>query len=242
MIKTQNLVPEIYYKESRDFQFFGRLYDMLFNYLKTEIDLIRSFPLNNNQDTDFLELILRTLGFRSKRDYQTNQLQALASCWVDLVRNKGSLQSIENLVKCILRAENITGSFLITYDINSYDIPTVVIQIPDLISSQESSLIEEALNYLMPIGVGFVVQDTSVMSDFEPMNLYIEERTSLNRVKRSQLRSLAKNVNEVIDETEETSGYTGTYEDRGTGDTGREGKVKVGSIKVGAIAKKKSEE
>lgn len=80
MIKTQTLTPEIYYKQSRDFQFFGRLYDVLFNYLKTEIDLIRSFPLNNTQDTSFLELLLRTLGFGNMREYQTNQLIGLARC------------------------------------------------------------------------------------------------------------------------------------------------------------------
>jgi hypothetical protein len=79
MIKTQLLTPEVYYKESRDFQLFGRLYDSVFNYLKTEIDLIKTFPLNNNQDTSFVELLLETLGFRNLREYQTNQLLALAS-------------------------------------------------------------------------------------------------------------------------------------------------------------------
>ena len=78
MIKTQKLTPEVYYKESRDFQFFGRLYDVLFNYLKTETDLIRSFPLNNTQNTIFAELILKTLGFRNLREYQLDQLLAVA--------------------------------------------------------------------------------------------------------------------------------------------------------------------
>ena len=77
MIKTQLLTPEVYYKESRDFQFFGRLYDIIFNYLKTEIDLIRSFPNNNTQDTKFLELILKTLNFRNLREYQLDQLHYL---------------------------------------------------------------------------------------------------------------------------------------------------------------------
>lgn len=79
MIKTQTLTPGIYYKESRDFQLFGRLYDGIFNYLKTEIDLISKFPLQNNQDTSFVELLLKTLGFRNLREYQTDQLLKLAS-------------------------------------------------------------------------------------------------------------------------------------------------------------------
>ena len=79
MIKTQFLVPEYYYKESRDFQLFGRLYDVVFNYLKTEIDLIRSFPANNTQSTTFLELVLRTLGLNLKRNYEINQLRDLVT-------------------------------------------------------------------------------------------------------------------------------------------------------------------
>lgn len=79
MLKTQQLTPEVYYKESRDFQFFGRLYDGVLNYLKTEIDLIKAFPLQNTQDTAFVELLLKTLGFRNLRQYQTEQLIGLAS-------------------------------------------------------------------------------------------------------------------------------------------------------------------
>ena len=38
MIKLQNLTPEVYYKESRVFQFIGRLYDIVLNSVKTETD------------------------------------------------------------------------------------------------------------------------------------------------------------------------------------------------------------
>ena len=31
MIKTQNKVPSVYYKESRDFQLLGRIKDVIFN-------------------------------------------------------------------------------------------------------------------------------------------------------------------------------------------------------------------
>ena len=45
MIKLQNYTPEIYYKESRDFQFIGRLYDLVLNSIKTEVDLLYYLPL-----------------------------------------------------------------------------------------------------------------------------------------------------------------------------------------------------
>ena len=42
MIKLQELTPSVYYEQSRDFQFIGRLYDIVLNYIKTNADnLIR---------------------------------------------------------------------------------------------------------------------------------------------------------------------------------------------------------
>ena len=39
MIKLQDYTPDIYYSESRDFQFIGRLFDLVLNYVKTNVDI-----------------------------------------------------------------------------------------------------------------------------------------------------------------------------------------------------------
>lgn len=195
MIKTQTLTPEVYYNQSRDFQFLGRLYDVVFNYLKTEIDLIRSFPLDNTQDTRFLELILKTLGFRNTRQYQLNQLRAVASGWISIIKNKGSLAAIKQAIGLILRVQDISNKYDIEVitDKDVFDIPTVVIKMKDLISSEESSLLEEILNYILPVGIGYVIQDVSYFDDTTPLYLEAEENVALKRVEDgSQLASLAK--------------------------------------------------
>ena len=235
MIKTQLLTPEVYYKESRDFQLFGRLYDSIFSYLKTEIDLVKTFPLNNNQDTSFVELLLKTLGFRNLREYQTDQLLALASIWVKTIKNKGSLQAIKDVVNLILRTENITNPAEIVLDTVNQEMPTVVIKIKDLISSQESSLLEEALNYILPIGTAYIIQDVSVLNSFIPMTINLEENTSLAEVEREDISSLAKGRDLVETSISGAQAHTGTFTD----DYKEEDKMKQGSIRVGTLQKKK---
>lgn len=238
MIKTQTLTPEVYYKESRDFQLFGRLYDVLFNYLKTEIDLIRSFPLNNTQDTSFLELLLRTLGFGNLREYQTNQLIALARCWMSIIRNKGSMKAVEDSVKLILRTQNISNDFNISLDTEDFNgIPTVVIRIRDLISSDESALLEEILNYILPIGVSYVIQDVNTLGDIEPMIITMEESTSLGTASIRDLSTLARTSDDRIgiDLESSISGHTGTFEQQQSDD------ITKGSIRIGKVARRGKE-
>ena len=248
MIKTQLLTPEVYYKESRDFQFFGRLYDIIFNYLKTEIDLIRSFPNNNTQDTKFLELILKTLNFRNLREYQLDQLHYLINEWVYIIQNKGSKEAVDKAIRLILRMENIKEDYELEYDTVSYDIPIILIQIKNMVSSQESSLLEEILNYILPIGVGYIIQNVALLNDITPMSIKLEEHTSLREVKRKQLGSLAKSKGEKIESDENNpiikDVYTGTFEKEYFGEEYGDDKVDrsrldKGSIRVETLIDKK---
>ena len=234
MIKTQKLTPEIYYKESRDFQFFGRLYDVLFNYLKTETDLIRSFPLNNTQNTIFAELILKTLGFRNLREYQLDQLLAVAKSWIRIIKNKGSLEAVHDVVRLILRTENLDRKYEVYVENSFFDnVPTIVIRIKDLISSEETSLLEEMLNYILPIGIGYVVQNVSILDNISVGNIMVEEHTSLKESTRKQLSSLAKQNTTMINEEKKASGYSGKFTD----EYAKDDLIEQGNIRVGTINK-----
>ena len=245
MIKTQLLTPEIYYKESRDFQFFGRLYDSIFNYLKTDIDLIKSFPTNNTQDAKFLELLLKTLNFRNLREYQLDQLRYLAKEWIYIIKNKGSMGAVEKAIRLILRLENIKENYNIVYTNSRFDIPTVVVQLKNAISSQESSLLEEILNYILPIGVGYVIQNVAVLDQFEPMTIHLEEHTSLRGVNRVDIGSLAKQKNVYVESDDSIASVgTGSFAEELTEyeeekEVTKTTKITKGSIRVGALVKKK---
>ena len=74
MIRLQDLTPDVYYRKSRDFQFIGRLYDVVLNSVKTNADLINILPVSSlQQDQKLTELLLLTLGFQSKHKYNLVQ-------------------------------------------------------------------------------------------------------------------------------------------------------------------------
>ena len=162
MIKSQNLVPNIYYKESRDFQLFGRIYDIIFNYAKTNIDLMENFPINNYTDSKLIELLARTLGFNNKLSYRNDDLNAICNVFITLMKNKGSLKSIELLVNTILNVSNINNKAKVTLS-DKVQYPLVVINIPDVISNPEVKLLEDVLDYILPIGVCYNIKTTGLV-------------------------------------------------------------------------------
>ena len=146
LIKFQDLTPEVYYKRSRDFQYIGRLFDLVLNNAKMNTDIISSLPLNPDMDPRLLDLLALTLGFKSKHEYNTKQLAALCSIFPFVLRNKGSKLAIETACNALLNAEGITKCALI--EVGNQ---TVSIFLPSELS--DLNLLKDLLNYILPAGM-----------------------------------------------------------------------------------------
>lgn len=192
MIKTENLVPHNYYRESRDFQYFGRLYDIIFNYVKTNVDIMENFPLSNSTDSKLVELLVRTLGFKNKRNYRTDDLVRIASIFVEIIKNKGTNVSIEKLIYTILNLEGINDKPNIIYDKlqlpNNNSIDIIRIIIADDIRNSEIALLEEILDYILPTTVLYTIRSSKEISGLEDLitvQEYVSEDTPINNTNRS---------------------------------------------------------
>ena len=146
LIKFQDLTPEVYYKRSRDFQYIGRLFDLVLNNAKMNTDIISSLPLNPDMDPRLLDLLALTLGFKSKHEHNTTQLAALCSIFPFVLRNKGSKLAIETACNALLNAEGITkeASIEVSNQIVSIFLPS---ELSDL------NLLKDLLNYILPAGM-----------------------------------------------------------------------------------------
>lgn len=213
MIKTQYLTPEIYYKESRDFQFFGRMYDVIFNYVKTNVDLMENFPINQYTDSKLIELLARTLGFKNETDHRNDDLNAICNVFIKLMKQKGSLNAIKTLTKTILNVENISKSCEVTTEDRDGDrkVVSIQIQLPDMISNPEIKLMEEVLDYIMPIGVCYNIKATDVISLNDIGEIQVTEYAragQLKNDKKAYTNVAIANNNEMITtnnvETKET--------------------------------------
>ena len=209
MIRTQDLTPSIYYKESRDFQLFGRLYDIVFNYVKTNVDLMENFPINAHTDSKLIELLARTLGFNNKLNYRNDDLNAICNVFISLMRDKGSLRSIKSLVRTILNVSDINKNHLVSMNTAS-KYPLIEIHVPDVVSNSEIKLLEDVLEYILPIGVCYDIKTTKVSEvDRGTLNLSDVLRSS-NLLDRSSKKYSNINItNEELEMThtdEKTSG------------------------------------
>lgn len=148
MIKLQDYTPDVYYSESRDFQFIGRLFDLVLNYSKTNADILYNLPLSKNSDDQFVELLALTLGFKAKHNYTAKHLKAVCSVFSEIIKNKGTIKAIKIACQAIFHSEGITRPFEYEID-NENHILTIYIP-PEL---QDTTLLLDLCDYVLPAGL-----------------------------------------------------------------------------------------
>lgn len=161
MINTKYLVPEVYYDRSRDFQLMGRTYDIIFNYLKTNIDTISNNPLSNDSDKKLINLVASTLGFKQLHNYNTDQLKAICSVYQLAIRNKGNIQSLKIVLDTLLHVAGISES--VEIDITG---PVIRIMVPPELT--DLTLFYDMLDYILPAGCScFIIKQLRITTPVE---------------------------------------------------------------------------
>lgn len=162
MIRLQDLVPNVYYEKSRDFQFIGRLFDIVLNSVKTNSDTLYNLPSGKNKDERLLNLLAFTLGFQPKHHYNSKQLEAICSVLPLVIKNKGSLNAIIIATNAILHAEGLTQS--LSYSIAPRE--SITLYLPTQLS--DLTLLSDLMNYILPAGLYCnFVKEISKVTDVE---------------------------------------------------------------------------
>lgn len=146
MIQLYNQIPEVYYKQSRDFQFIGRLFDLVLNAVKTNADMLYQIPNGLMNDTQSTEVLAHTLGFKIKHDYDKDQLAALVSIFPTLLKYKGTVTAIKMAGDAMIRASNVIGDFQFSLNNNVLEV-ILPYELTDM------SLFQDLLPYILPAGI-----------------------------------------------------------------------------------------
>ena len=170
MIRLQDYTPEVYYNESRDFQFIGRLYDLLFNHAKTNVDLLEALPLSDNLDSQFVELLSLTLGFRPKHKYTSKHLKAICSCLAEIFRNKGTIKAIKLACNAIFNAEGINEE--LTYELKEEN-THLILYLPATL--YDTTLLTDLFDYILPAGLTCNIIRITKASIAADTNIAIED-------------------------------------------------------------------
>lgn len=148
MIKLQDSTPRVYYNHSRDFQFIGRLYDVVLNSVKTNSCLLYGLPLSDNSDEQLIDLMAMTLGFKSRHKYNVRQLTALCNGFSEIIKNKGNIQSINLAINALLRSEGISEGADVV--VNTDDC-LITLYIPNTL--KDTNLLKDLMTYIIPAGM-----------------------------------------------------------------------------------------
>ena len=150
MIKLQNYTPEVYYKESRDFQFIGRLFDLVLNSIKTETDLLYNIPLSTNSDEKLLELLAMTLGVKPKHQYNARQLKAVCSIFTEILKNKGSIKALKIACEALFNAMDVDQPLDYSFTEGKGKTELDLYIPPDF---EDITILIDLLTYVLPAGM-----------------------------------------------------------------------------------------
>lgn len=187
MIKLQNLTPEVYYKESRDFQLLGRLFDLVLNAVKTDTDLLYNLPLSTNSDEKLLELLALTLGFKPKHQYNARNLKAVCSVFSEILRNKGSIKAIKIACEALFNSMDISQQ--LDYDFTK-DKDNTELNLYIAKDFGDITLLNDLLSYILPAGMSCnIIREFHVLDDSNT-NIGISDnvtKTKINTIDTSKI-------------------------------------------------------
>ena len=198
MIKLQNLTPEVYYKESRDFQLLGRLFDLVLNAVKTDTDLLYNLPLSTNSDEKLLELLALTLGFKPKHQYNAKNLKAVCSVFSEILRNKGSIKAIKIACEALFNSMDISQQ--IDYDFTKGKDNTEL----NLYIAKDFgdiTLLNDLLSYILPAGMSCnIIREFHVLTDSNT-NIGISDSVTKTKINTIETSKIIKDFTDVSNAT-----------------------------------------
>ena len=157
MFKVENHVPEYYLKESRDFQLFPRLDDILFMGQHYEASTINE--LNNPKKCKnlYLKYLAEKVGFYTDKYIPDKVLINIISAFRTAVKNKGTEKGVEQAVIAILKAENSVEEpkFVITTNNLKDEWEQYTINIYTPVKILNEVALREFLKYIIPSGYNY---------------------------------------------------------------------------------------
>ena len=155
MFRLQDNVPQVYVEQSRDFQMFCRLVDIIQNSTKFDIDSVIHILEPFLSNDVMLELLCTKIGFFPKQHYDAEILRYIIAAFPYAVKNKGSVEGVEAIVNAIIRAENVTST---DYDNIGYvfierdDTGGITVDIYANYDIKNRNALNDVFSYILPAG------------------------------------------------------------------------------------------
>lgn len=160
--RVKDSVPEIYLKESRDFQLLCDLYDLVNSGVKFDVDTITHLSDTNLCRDSMLRLLQEKLGLTLRSDVTDSTLRMILKCFPFIIRHKGTRRGVAEMVCLFLNIIHSSGSYVIEIENINNDNNLVtkghgnyVIAIATTVENnrlEELDILEDLLSYVIPTG------------------------------------------------------------------------------------------
>ena len=166
LLRYDEMVPEVYVEQSRDFQLLTRLWAIALNNSKYFADKLKYQNDPENVESSLLLLLQRKVGFFSSKEFTDAEMRGVCKVFYALTRNKGSLLALTEMIRLFFVTQNLqTSAFIntttkVTQEINidnkQYKILDsnksyiVEILIDDV--AKDVTLLQELISYIIPTG------------------------------------------------------------------------------------------
>jgi hypothetical protein len=190
MFRVQDNVPEVYVNQSRDFQLFCHLYDLVFTGVRYSIDSMGYLTDSNRCNRNTVGLLMKKLGMFDDINISEQELKLLLSAFPSIIRNKGNITAIEYVIRVFHRIASIPSSQFFM-DVSKFN-DNYVIEIRLADSSKYIDLIRDILKYVVPSGYIVKVDESTIST----MSTYISisNNLSYNLYKDSEVSIIAEST------------------------------------------------
>lgn len=159
VIRFDEMVPEVYVKESRDFQVISRLFTLGFNNAKYNANELLYLNDANLIDDSLLPLLQRKVGFYTSKEFTSDEIRQVCKVFYSLVRNKGSLEAIEEAIRIFFQIQNINTSAYINIINKVYKLNSSVQD------NEKSYILDNEKSYILEIGINYGIMDTTLLME-----------------------------------------------------------------------------
>lgn len=196
MFHVENNVPDVYVQQSRDFQLFSRLYDLVFQSSRFSVDSMQHISDTMRCNDTLLPLIATKVGFFTDLNLTTHADRLILSAFPYIIPYKGSLQGVILVANLFERIMNTT----VAVSVDSFDKSRVWIYFEQY--TPNVTLLYSLLEYIRPTGM-FI--NYAVRTDLEKVESDYSFGTQVSHVTFKLNNMIAQDVDTVTDIEEKTN-------------------------------------
>lgn len=170
LFRISEHVPDVYPRKSRDFQLFCAVFDIVFGYLKYNIDSIRNITDTEYCNQKLIPLLQTKLGFYSDSSIPSEDLRLILKAFPFLVKNKGSLTGITGALRIFLKVIGSDAEYEVkvlnkvySSDGEYQEDESYIINIATSEVLTNTDVLDQILKYVVPAGyiVKYTYKNTS---------------------------------------------------------------------------------